>query len=107
MAIGGWPTNLGSNVAAAQRLLRGYLSEIARADISRVDDRRRDPRLAERLIRSLGRNVATAASIAHLGRDVNGADGHHKPETISAYLDAMSRLMIVEDLAAWAPSLRS
>jgi predicted AAA+ superfamily ATPase len=72
-----------------------------------VDDRRRDPRLAERLIRSLGRNVATAASIAHLGRDVNGADGHHKPETISAYLDAMSRLMIVEDLAAWAPSLRS
>jgi len=38
---------------------------------------------------------------------VNGADGNLKSETIASYLDVLARLMITEDLPAWAPSLRS
>lgn len=107
LCIGGWPGNLGASAEAAQRLLRGYLSDVARLDVRRVDGARRDPRLVDRLLRSLARNVATATPVANLRRDVNGEQGNHKDETIAAYLDALARLMVIEDLPAWAPSIRS
>jgi predicted AAA+ superfamily ATPase len=94
-------------VAQAQRLLRGYVAEIARVDVQRVDGVRRDPETVARLLRSLARNVATPASINRLRADVNGTAGSLKSETVSSYLDALSRLMITENLPAWAPSLRS
>jgi predicted AAA+ superfamily ATPase len=107
LCIGGWPGNLGASADDAQRLLRGYLSDVARVDVQRVDSARRDPRLVDRLLRSLARNVATATPVANLRRDVNGDRGTHKDETIAAYLDALARVMIIEDLPAWAPSIRS
>ena len=88
-------------------MLRGYLGEVARVDVRRVDGVRRDPQVVTRLLRSLARNVATPAPVRLLQADVNGPDGTMKEETLSAYLDALARLMITEDLPAWAPTLRS
>jgi uncharacterized protein len=107
VCVGGWPGGLGMTVAQVQRLLRGYVAEIARADVQRVDGVRRDPQTVGRLLRSLARNVGTPASINRLRADVNGTDGNLKSETVSSYLDALARLMITENLPAWAPSLRS
>lgn len=107
VAAGGWPGNLGVPIALTQRRLRGYIGEIARADVQRVDGSRRDPQVVTRLLRSLARNVATATPATRLRADVNGADGSLKEETISSYLDALARLMITEDLLAWSPALRS
>jgi len=94
-------------VPQAQRLLRGYVAEVARVDVQRVDGVRRDPEAIGRLLRSLARNVATPASINLLRADVNGTDGNLKSETVASYLGALTRLMITENLPAWAPSLRS
>ena len=99
--------NLGVPISLTQRRLRGYIAEIARADVQRVDGARRDPQVVMRLLRSLARNVATPTPAARLRADVNGADGNLKEETISSYLDALARLMITEDLSAWSPALRS
>ena len=107
VAIGGWPDNLEAAVPRAQRLVRGYVEEVARTDIQRVDGVRRDPEVVRRLLRSLARNVATPVTINALRDDVNGVDGHLKSETVGAYLDALARLMVVEDLPPWRPSLRS
>jgi predicted AAA+ superfamily ATPase len=107
IAVGGWPGHLGLGVTQAQRILRGYLEEVARVDLRRVDGVRRDPQVIRRLFRSLARNVATPASVRLLLNDVNGPDGAMKEETLAAYLDALARLMITEDLPAWSPSLRS
>jgi predicted AAA+ superfamily ATPase len=107
LCVGGWPGNLGATAESAQRLLRGYLADVTRVDLRRVDGRRRDPQLVSRLLRALARNVSTAIPIAGLRRDVNGADGNHHDETISDYLGALDRLMITDNLEAWAPSLRS
>ncbi|MBY0255698.1 MAG: DUF4143 domain-containing protein [Methylobacterium organophilum] len=107
VSTGGWPGNLGLDVPQAQRRLRGYISEIARADVQRVDGVRRDPQVVTRLLRSLARNLATPAPIKLLRADVNGMDGSLKEETVSSYLDALARLMITEDLPAWSPGLRS
>ncbi len=108
VAVGGWPGNLSLSVTEAQRVLRGYLDEVARVDVRRVDGVRRDPQVVTRLLRSLARNVATPAPVRLLLADVRGADrAVRDEETIASYLDVLARLMITEDLPAWAPSLRS
>lgn len=104
---GGWPGNLGLSDARAARQLRAYLGEIARIDLQRMDGVRRDPQMVLRLLRSLARNVGTPAKTAAIRRDVNGAEGDAKDETITGMISALSRLMIMEELPAWAPSIRS
>ena len=103
---GGWPGLLGDEPAAAQRLLRGYLDEISRTDISRVDGVSRDPAGVRRLLASVGRNVGTEATFKTLGADIGGAQTLH-PQTVKSHLDALTRLFVTEELPAWRPHLRS
>jgi predicted AAA+ superfamily ATPase len=107
VAVGGWPANHSRTVEHALRATRDYLDEIRRADVSRLDGIRRDPNRLARLLRSLARNVGTYAADTVLGADAGGAEGPLKPDTVREYLDALDRLMIVEDQPAWAPHLRS
>lgn len=107
IAIGGWPGFRNHDLPDALVAVRGYLDEIRRTDIIRVDGKRRDPARVERLLRSLARNVATYAATSTLAADAGGDDGPMKDETAADYLDALDRLMVVEDQPAWAPHLRS
>ena len=59
------------------------------------------------LLRGLARNVATHAAATTLASDAGGSDGRIKDDTVAVYLEALRRLMIVEDQPAWAPHLRS
>ena len=104
---GGWPGMLGDAPEVAQRQLRGYLDEISRTDISRVDGVSRDPVGVRRLLASLGRNTATETTLKTLGTDVGGGEDTLHPQTVRSYLGALSRLFVVEDLPAWRPHLRS
>lgn len=108
VCVGGWPGHLGSSVEEALRVNRGYVNDIGRADLQRVDGVRRDPDRVHRFLQSLARNVATCASLATIARDVAGPDqasmtGH----TARSYLAGLERLMVVEDQPPWAPHLRS
>jgi predicted AAA+ superfamily ATPase len=107
IAIGGWPGFRRLTTERALRAVRDYLEEIRNVDVSRLEGGRRDPQKVGQLLRSLARNVATHVSIATLRQDTAGAEGGLKHETISDYLDALRRLMIIEDQPAWAPHLRS
>ena len=86
---------------------RDYLGEIGRTDIRRVDGVGRDPVRVGRFLHSLGRNVATSASLTTLARDLSGPDRNIEHHTARSYLTALERLMIVEDQPPWAPHLRS
>ncbi len=108
VCVGGWPGHIESSAAEAMRVNLGYVDDICRADLQRVDGVRRDPERVHRFLRSLARNVATCASLATVSRDVSGPDqasmtGH----TARSYLTALERLMVVEDQPPWAPHLRS
>ena len=107
IAVGGWPAQQGRRIGDAARAARDYLEQIRHVDLRRVAGARRDPAKVSRLLRSLARNVATEAAVAVLSADAGGADGPLDRHTTSAYLDALERLMIVEDVPAWAPHLRS
>ena len=107
VCAGGWPGQLSSPTHAALQANRDYLEDVCRADLERVDGIRRDPERVRRFLQSLGRNVATCASLATITRDANGPDDHLKPPTARGYLAALERLMVVEDQPPWAPRLRS
>lgn len=91
----------------AQIALRGYLDETRRVDLPRVDEIGRDPENVARVLRSLARHVATAASARAIDADVGGAEGPIDHHTVLAYLAALSRISVVEDLPAWSPGFRS
>ncbi len=107
VAVGGWPSLQGHTEPQAMQAMRDYLDDIRRVDISGVDNVRRDPDRVGRLMASLARNIATQVSISTLAHDASGTDEPMKNDTARAYLDALTRLMIVEDQPAWAPHLRS
>lgn len=106
-AVGGWPGLRGNEVEQTLRALRGYIDEVRRVDVSRVDERRRDPSRVGRLLSSLARNVATHAAVTTLAKDAGGPDGPLDYDTAREYLDALERLMVIENQPAWAPHLRS
>jgi hypothetical protein len=107
VAIGGWPALLGRPVDEALAAVRGYLDETRRADLARADGIARDPENVGRVLRSLARHVGTQASARSIAADVGGAEGPVDHHTVLAYLAALSRVFVVEDLPAWSPALRS
>ena len=107
VCAGGWPGMIRFGADEAMEAVRAYLDEIRRVDIGRVAQRAHDPERMARLLASLGRNVATRVSTATLAADVGGADGPLAITTARDYLDALERVMIVEDQPAWEPHLRS
>ena len=107
VALGGWPGFLGMGKDEALAAVADYLEEIRRVDVSAVSGARRDPVRVGRLLRSIGRNVATHASLSTLARDARGPDGPLSHETVDEYLDSLRRLMIVEEQPAWGVHLRT
>jgi len=107
ITVGGWPNLQDRTIDEALIALRGYLDETRRVDLVRVDGIGRDPENVARVLRSLARNVATGASARAIAADVGGAEGPIDHHTVLAYLAALSRIFVVEDLPAWSPGLRS
>lgn len=106
VCVGGWPQNLGQSEDDALPSVGDYVNEIIRADIPAASGVRHDPAMLRRLMQSLSLNVATEAKMTKLASDM---DTGHPPgrNTVSAYLDALRRVFVIEDQPAWSVSLRS
>jgi predicted AAA+ superfamily ATPase len=107
ITMGGWPAQQSKSVRDATRAARDYLEQVQQVDVDRVAGGRRDPVKVGRLLNSLARNVATEATTIVLAADAGGSDGPLARNTVSDYLNALERLMIVENQPAWSPHLRS
>ena len=107
VCAGGWPGHVGKTLPGILRVNRGYLDDIRRTDVSRASGKTRDPVKVGRLLRSLARNVATPVTLSKLAAEVGEDDRPLKADTVAEYLDALERLMVVENLPAWSPHLRS
>ena len=107
IAIGGWPALVNKSSADALATNREYFSLITEVDISRVSERKRDPEKVRRLMVSYARNIAIATSVSTLAEDSLGEDSPLARKTVTDYIDALTRLMIIEDLPAWNTHIRS
>jgi AAA domain len=107
VSVGGWPGLQNRSVDDGLAALRGYLADTAAVDLRRVDGVRREPQRVRRVMQSLARYTATQVSARSVAADVGGSNDPIKVHTVLDYIDALSRVFVVEDLPAWAPALRS
>jgi len=107
VAVGGWPALQDRPIDRAIDVVRGYVDDTVRLDLPRLDGVRRDPERVRRLMGSLARYTASPVRNGALAADVGGGDDPIKRQTVGEYIDALSRIFVVEDLAAWDPALRS
>jgi predicted AAA+ superfamily ATPase len=106
IVTGGWPALLEVPLRAAQRWISDYVRTIVEVDMPQMGVRR-DPGTLRRLLASLGRGTGTDMSVQAMANDIAGADRSVQRDTVAGYLDILNRLMITEDMPAWAPHMRS
>jgi uncharacterized protein len=104
---GGWPASVQLQGAAALRMAMDYVEAVINYDVSRVDHVEKNPERVRLLLRSLARNIATAATYQTIRDDIEATDITISDKTIGSYMNALRRIFVVEDLPAWSPSLRS
>lgn len=106
---GGWPRALSKKTekAALSQAIE-YYKAITNTDISRVDQIKRDAERTKRIMRSYARHQGTQTSIATILADIaNHETADVSDETVDAYLTALRKIFVIEDMPAWNPNLRS
>ncbi|WP_435747929.1 ATP-binding protein [Microbacterium sp. PMB16] len=106
MVIGGWPALLGQGERAARAWVADYLRTVAEVDVPEMGPRR-NPGNILRLFAALARATGAPAKGTTLATEIGGQRGPIATETLSNYLEALDRLMLVEPLPAWRPHMRS
>ena len=104
---GGWPASVGQNESIALKQVYDYVDAVINIDVSRVDGIEKSPARLRALMRSLARNVSTTASITTIHKDIAADEETISEKTISAYINALRRIFVIEDLPAWSPAMRS
>lgn len=106
--IGGWPGLLNQSTLNAVKMNRGYVDLLCEVDMGRIEGVKRDPLKVRSLLRSIARNTATLVDNKTLEKDVKiSGKNEISRNTISDYLDALSRLMILYEQPAFNPHIRS
>lgn len=108
ICVGGWPTLVNENYQNALNMNRGYIDLLCEVDMSQVSGVKRNPSKVRSLLRSLSRNIATLVDNKTLEKDVKMHDNNElSRNTLSEYLDALSKLMILYEQPAFSPHIRS
>ncbi len=105
---GGWPHAVGMEKDIALLQAFDYVDGVAKSDISRVDGVRRNEETTRRLLRSYARNIASQVSYEEIKKDTDASSGLKIAEnTFLSYVNALKKIYLIEDMAAWNPNLRS
>ena len=106
---GGWPAALkGRNQQEQLMIAKDYVQSVCKEDISRVDGVQRNPKLAMQILRSYARNISTIAKTTSILADVTAGDKMDcTRNTLYDYIQALEKLLVIQDTDAWCPAIRS
>jgi predicted AAA+ superfamily ATPase len=104
---GGWPGSLDLDLPEAIVLARSYIDHLAESDISEVDDVSRNHYKVRAFLGSLARHTSVPVQIPTLRRDMSALETTATDATIRAYMDALRKLYVLEEIPAWGSHLRS
>jgi predicted AAA+ superfamily ATPase len=108
LVIGGWPELAGVDEVGARKINASYVKLLAEVDMSRVSNVRRDPAKVRHLLQSIARNISTITEITTFIKDIQAVENEDLSRpTVTDYLDALDRLMVIEDQPAWNTHIRS
>lgn len=105
---GGWPSSVNMEQDVALDQAFDYFDAVVNIDISRVDDVKREPERAKRLMKSYSRHQGTQTAYTVIRDDIalNDADSLTE-DTVYSYTNALRKIFVIEDMPAWNPNLRS
>ena len=106
-ARGGWPGSIDVSRDGALTIARDYLESLIENDIKTVDGVDRNPNRLRTVLRSLARNTCTTASLSTIKEDTSYNDSEISEKTIADYINALSKLYVIDNVEAWCPKLRS
>lgn len=104
---GGWPRAVGLDDESALLQAPDYLDGVINSDVSRVDEKERNPRVARALLCSYARFSASQGKVTETLADVNAQGVQASESTVRDYIRALEQIFVLEDLLAWNPNLRS
>ncbi|MGX8716621.1 MAG: ATP-binding protein [bacterium] len=105
---GGWPKALDCSEKIALAQAFDYYTVVVNTDASKVDNVERNPERVERLMRSYARAIASQTNLRSIGQDLaNHELKTLSDDTINAYISALKRIFVIEEVGAWNPNLRS
>ncbi len=104
---GGWPRALLNKTPESQlEIANDLFYQTCHRDISSIDNVKRNPLWAEKILKSYSRNICTLAETKTIFGDVVSTTDISKT-TYYDYIQALEKLYIIEDIPAWRPSIRS
>lgn len=108
ICCGGWPKALDCSEKIALAQAFDYYTVVVNTDASKVDNVERNPERVERLMRSYARAIASQTNLRSIGQDLaNHELKTLSDDTINAYISALKRIFVIEEVSAWNPNLRS
>ena len=104
---GGWPAALQQKGDAAKlHVVREYLNSICESEISAVYDVQRRPSLAKEILHSYALCASAPAKKTDIRNDLLSRVGTLTLPMMNAYLRALEKLFVIEDIDAWCPAIR-
>lgn len=105
---GGWPATLQMSQKSAMLVAKDYVNSVCENDISRVDGKQRNSKIARQIIRSYARNISTLAKKTNILTDITASgDITISMDTYDDYVEALEKLFVIQDIDAWCPAIRS
>jgi len=105
---GGWPDSIKEkNIDIAMRTVQDYVEVLICDDMSRVDEKKRNPVRVRNLLRVIARHISAPVNNATILRDLAAHDTMISDKTIADYTSALKKLYVIDELPIWSVSMRS
>ena len=108
---GGWPETVNISVEGAMKIAKSYIQAVLDKDIIEIDGVNRDKAKMEMLLRSLARNESTISAnnviIKDIGDNITEDDITISRNTVTDYLNVLSRLHLIENQNSFMYKIRS
>ena len=106
---GGWPLSVLAGEDIALDVTKNYYQGLFHFEYCENEKfRNKNPELMRMVLRSYARNISTEAPAKTIQADVMNSNNRTiDSKTLSAYLEALRDLFIIEDMEAWNPNIRS
>ncbi|MES4920357.1 DUF4143 domain-containing protein [Hoylesella timonensis] len=105
---GGWPASLSRKTNKARlQVAKDYINSLCRIDISTIDGVARNEKLTQLILRTYARNVSTLAKKSNMLKDIRANVETCSENTLNDYLNALTKLFVIQDIEAWSPAVRS
>lgn len=106
---GGWPGNIDVSVNDCDELALGYMENVAKTDLKKLDkDIDYREHKAKLILKSLARNESTTVSNQSILNDIIENDNSSiSKNTLSKYLDAFNRMFLFNNQEPFSSNIRS